>query len=65
MEYSLEGETSMINIVVKDILKKRGRIDEQEDNKVTGLVPAASVKGWVKELRSMGLDISLKFSHYE
>lgn len=65
MEFAFEGELSMIDLIIKDILKKRGRIDSQEQKSVTGMVPASSVKGWVKELRVMGLDVSFKFSHYE
>jgi translation elongation factor EF-G len=29
LEFSLEGEASMINEVSKDILKRRGRIEDQ------------------------------------
>jgi hypothetical protein len=38
----------MMEGLVKDILKRRGRIDEQEETFVTGQIPAASVRGWIK-----------------
>ena len=45
----------MIQITAKDIIKKRGRIEEQEEDSIKGYVPAEGVKGWVKQLRSMGV----------
>lgn len=54
----------MIDEVSKDILRRRGRIDNQEPTKIDGLIPAASIKGWIKELRVMGLNVEMKFSHY-
>ncbi len=47
------------------MLRRRGRIDDQEPTKVSGQIPAAAIKGWIKELRIMGLDVDMKFSHYE
>jgi hypothetical protein len=29
------------------------------------MIPAASVRGWIKEVRVMGLEVSMKFSKYE
>ncbi len=47
----------MIDEISKDVLKRRGRIDNQEPTKISGLIPAASIRGWIKELRIMGLDV--------
>ena len=57
MEFNLSGEEAMINVALKDVMKKRGRIEEQTDTTVNGYIPAEGVKGWIKELRSMGLEI--------
>jgi hypothetical protein len=55
MEFTLTGEEKMIDIVIKDVLNKRGTIDEQDVTSVTGTLPASGVRGWIKELRAMGL----------
>ena len=56
----------MIEEARRDILiKKRGRIDEQTETVLIGIIPAASVRGWIKELRVMGFDVDMKFSGYE
>jgi hypothetical protein len=54
----------MIDEVVKDVLKRRGRIDEQTETVLEGIIPAASVRGWIKELRVMGMEVDMKFSGY-
>ena len=64
LEFQLQGEANMIDEVSKDVLRRRGRIDNQEPTKIDGLIPAASIKGWIKELRVMGLNVEMKFSHY-
>lgn len=65
LEFSLDGEPVMIDEVSRDILKRRGRIFDQTETKITGLIPAASVRGWIKELRVMGLNVDMKFACYE
>lgn len=55
----------MIDVAIKDILKKRGRVTEQSDKKLTGFIPAEGVRGWISQVRAMGLEIQLKFSDYE
>lgn len=45
----------MIDVVLKDILKKRGRVTEQTQKRLTGFIPAEGVRGWISHLRSMGL----------
>ncbi len=45
----------MIELAVKDILRKRGRVEEQSAKKLTGFIPAEGVRGWISHLRSMGL----------
>ncbi len=55
----------MIDEVSRDILKRRGRISEQTESRISGLIPAASVRGWIKELRVMGLNVEMKFACYE
>jgi hypothetical protein len=56
----------MIEEATREILlKKRGRIIEQTETVLTGTIPAASVRGWIKELRVMGFDVDMKFSSYE
>lgn len=47
----------MIDVAIKDVLKKRGRVMQQEGNKISGFVPAEGVRGWIAQLRSMGLEI--------
>lgn len=32
---------------------------------ITGKIPASEVRGWIKELRAMGLEVEMKFSNYE
>lgn len=54
----------MIDGVVKDVLKRRGQIDEQTETVVKGLIPGASVRGWIKELRVMGMEVDMKFVGY-
>ena len=65
MEFSLSGEEAMIDIALKDVLSKRGTIDEQAERTITGKIPASEVRGWIKELRAMGLEVEMKFSDYE
>ena len=65
MEFSLSGEEAMIDIALKDVLSKRGSIDEQAERVITGKIPASEVRGWIKELRAMGLEVEMKFSDYE
>ena len=65
LEFTVNGEKSMINILTSDVLKRRGRIVEQEETTASGVIPAASVRGWIKELRVMGLDVSMKLHGYE
>jgi hypothetical protein len=55
----------MIDEVSRDILRRRGRIFDQLQTKITGLIPAASIRGWIKELRVMGLNVEMKLSCYE
>lgn len=56
----------MIDEAAKDILlRKRGRVEEQTETVLTGVIPAASVRGWIKELRVMGFDVEMKFFGYE
>ncbi len=55
----------MIEVAVKDVLKKRGRITQQSEDRMTGFIPAEGVRGWISHLRSMGLEIQIKFSDYE
>lgn len=45
----------MIDYALKDVLNKRGNISEHEPQTITGTIPASEVRGWIKELRSMGL----------
>jgi hypothetical protein len=47
----------MIDIALKDVLHKRGTIDQQEQKIITGKIPASEVRGWIKELRAMGLEV--------
>lgn len=66
LEFRLEGEPAMIDEVTSDILlRRRGRINEQTETTLTGLLPAASVRGWIKELRVMGFEVDMKLSGYE
>jgi translation elongation factor EF-G len=65
MEFSLSGEEAMIDIALKDVLSKRGGIDEQAERVITGKIPASEVRGWIKDLRAMGLEVEMKFSDYE
>lgn len=66
LEFRLEGEESMIEEASRNILlKKRGRVQEQTETVLIGTIPAASVRGWIKELRVMGFDVDMKFSGYE
>lgn len=62
MEFNISGEEGMIEIALRDVLKKRGRVSDQTPTMISGFVPAEGVKGWVKELRAMGLEIEFKFS---
>lgn len=56
----------MIEEVTSDILlRRRGRIEEQNQNTLRGFIPAASVRGWIKELRVMGLEVDMKLAGYE
>ena len=57
MEFSLSGDENMIDYALKDVLRKRGRVEEQTENSLRGFIPAEGVRGWIKELRSMGLEI--------
>ena len=45
----------MIEYALKDVLRKRGRVEEQTETSLSGFIPAEGVRGWIKELRSMGL----------
>lgn len=65
MEFTLSGEEAMIDIALKDVLSKRGTVDEQEQTSITGKIPASEVRGWIKELRAMGLEVEMKFYDYE
>jgi hypothetical protein len=55
----------MIDFATKDIMKRRGIINTQQSNSLSGTIPASAMRGWVKELRTMGLDVDMKFSRYE
>jgi hypothetical protein len=56
----------MIDGITSDImLKRRGRIEEQGETTLSGLIPAASVRGWIKELRVMGFEVEMKLAGYE
>ena len=57
MEFTLTGQEQMIDIALKDVLHKRGTIDQQEQKIITGKIPASEVRGWIKELRAMGLEV--------
>ena len=41
MEFSLIGEETMIDVALKDVLNKRGTVDEQEQRMITGKIPAS------------------------
>lgn len=41
MEFSLSGEEQMIDIALKDVLHKRGAIDQQDQTMITGKIPAS------------------------
>jgi hypothetical protein len=41
MEFTLQGEEAMIEVVVKDILNKRGLINTHEIDSVEGTIPAS------------------------
>jgi hypothetical protein len=45
----------MIDVALKDVLSKRGTIEEQGERTIIGKIPASEVRGWIKELRAMGL----------
>lgn len=56
----------MIDDITSDILlKRRGRINEQNETSLSGFIPAASVRGWIKELRVMGFEVDMKLAGYE
>jgi len=38
----------MIDIALREVLKKRGRVSDQTPTMICGFVPAEGVKGWVK-----------------
>jgi translation elongation factor EF-G len=61
----LIGEEEMLEHAVKDIMKKRGRVEMRENRRVLASVPAEGIRGWVKSLRAMGFDATMKFSGYE
>ena len=65
MEMNLKGEPQMIDIAMKDTIKRRGRIEDQEEGEFRACIPAEGVKGWVKELRSMGFEVDMKLMGYE
>jgi hypothetical protein len=48
MEFSISGEEAMVEIALKDVLKKRGRVTDQSTTQINGFIPAEGVKGWVK-----------------
>lgn len=54
----------MIEIAMKDTIKKRGRLNSQGLTQFEACVPAEGVKGWVKQLRSMGFEVDMKFFGY-
>ena len=64
LEFAVEGEPAMIDLLASDVLKRRGRIGAQDEVSATGVIPAASVRGWIKELRVMGLEVSMKLHGY-
>ncbi len=47
----------MIDVATKDILNKRGTIQTQDLTIISGKLPASEVRGWIKELRAMGLEV--------
>lgn len=55
----------MVDEVTKDVLRRRGRINDQTETVITGMIPAASVRGWIKQLRAMGLEVDMKLAGYE
>lgn len=38
----------MIEVALKDVLRKRGRVNEQTENSLSGVIPAVGVRGWIK-----------------
>lgn len=48
MEFTLSGEETMIDIALKDVINKRGTVDDQEQQMITGKIPASEVRGWIK-----------------
>jgi hypothetical protein len=40
MEFNLDGSEDMINEAAKDVIKKRGRINEQSTTSLAGFIPA-------------------------
>lgn len=61
----LIGEEVMLEHAIRDIIKKRGRVEQRENRRVLASVPAEGIRGWVKSLRAMGFDTTMKFSGYE
>ncbi len=64
MEVSLAGSPAMIEQAARDISQKRGQILEHGEEHLEGVIPVVEVQGWIKDIRAMGLDISLKYYGY-
>ena len=65
MSFTIEGDNDGLQLAYTDILKKRGRITQREEDFISGFIPAFGVKGWISKLRSRGLQGSFKFYQYE
>lgn len=65
VDVELIGEEELLEHAVKDIIKKRGRVEDRMSKMVRAKVPAEGIRGWVKTLRAMGFDTEIKFSGYE
>ncbi len=55
----------MLEHALKDVLKKRGRVEERGQGWMKGAIPAQGVRGWIGQLRAMGLEIQVRFLGYE
>lgn len=40
MEFNVSGDEAMIDYALKDVLRKRGRVDEQTETSLSGSIPA-------------------------
>ena len=65
MKFNITGKEEFLELVESDILKKRGRIEDRETNKISGIIPAEGIKGWIKSLRAMGVEAEFKFHQFE